>query len=130
MHIDEVLLSQIIKFAVVGFTSFVMDMSITYVCKEKLLLNKYLANTIGFLFAATYNFTLNKLWSFDSHDGEIVRQALIFTASMTTGLLIASGLIYIFSDRMKLNFYISKLLAVSVVMVWNFTMNRLVIFAH
>ena len=49
---------------------------------------------------------------------------------MTTGLAIASGLIYVFSDRMKLNFYISKLLAVSVVMVWNFTMNNFVTFNH
>ena len=130
MIIDEVLLSKIIKFGVVGFSSFVIDFTITYLCKEKLQLNKYVANTIGFLFAATYNFTLNRIWSFGSADPEIARQAIVFTLSMSVGLALASSLIYVFSDRMKFNFYISKLLAVSVVMVWNFTMNNLVIFAH
>lgn len=130
MVIDEILLSKIIKFGVVGFSSFIIDFTLTYLCKEKLQLNKYVANTIGFLFAATYNFTLNRIWSFGSADPEIVKQAAIFGLSMTIGLLLASGLIYIFSDRMKFNFYISKLMAVSVVMVWNFTMNNLVIFAH
>ena len=107
-----------------------IDFSTTYVLKEKVKINKYVANTIAFVIAATYNFILNNFWSFGSTDPEIVRQALIFALSMTTGLMIASGLIYVFSDRMKLNFYLSKLLAVSVVMVWNFTMNNFVIFRH
>jgi putative flippase GtrA len=127
---DQVLLGKIFKFGVVGFSSFIIDFSITYLTKEKLKFNKYLANMTGFIFAATYNFTLNRIWSFGSQDPEIAKQAIFFALSMTTGLAIASGLIYIFSDRMKFNFYIAKLMAVSVVMVWNFSMNNFVIFNH
>ena len=130
MTLDPVLINKALKFAVVGFSAFVIDFSTTYALKEKVKINKYVANTIAFVIAATYNFILNKFWSFGSTDPEIVRQAVIFALSMTTGLMIASGLIYVFSDRMKLNFYLSKLLAVSVVMVWNFTMNNFVIFRH
>jgi putative flippase GtrA len=130
MVIDPVLVSKAIKFAVVGFSAFIIDFSTTYLLKEKVKANKYVANTIAFVLSASYNFILNKFWSFGSTDPEIVRQAVIFALSMTTGLLIATGLIYVFTDKMKLNFYLSKLMAVSVVMVWNFGMNNFVIFRH
>jgi len=128
--IDHILIEKAIKFAVVGFSAFIIDFGTTYLLKEKAKANKYVANTCAFVLSASYNFVLNKFWSFGSNDPEILRQAIIFAISMTTGLLIATGLIYIFSDRMKLNFYISKLMAVSIVMVWNFGMNNFVIFNH
>jgi putative flippase GtrA len=127
---DQTLFAKIFKFAVVGFSAFIIDFGMTYLFKEKFKLNKYLANTMGFLFAATYNFALNRIWTFTSQDTDVTLQALKFALSMTTGLGIATALIYFFSDRMKLNFYLSKLMAVSVVMVWNFTMNNYVIFKH
>ena len=119
-----------LRFAVVGFSAFVIDFGTTYLLKEKAKANKYLANTTAFIISASYNFTLNRLWTWGSQDTAIAMQALKFGGVMTTGLLIASGLIYILNDRMKLNFYISKLMAVSVVMVWNFTMNNFVTFNH
>jgi len=128
--VDQVLLEKVFKFAVVGFSAFVIDFGTTYLLKEKAKANKYLANTIAFILSASYNFTLNRLWTWGSQDNQILMQAFKFGCVMTTGLAIASGLIYVFTDRMKLNFYISKLMAVSVVMVWNFTMNNFVTFNH
>ena len=130
MTLDPIFLEKIFKFAVVGFSAFVIDFGTTYLLKEKAKANKYLANTTAFIISASYNFTLNRIWTWGSQDNDILMQALKFGCVMTTGLAIASGLIYVFSDRMKLNFYISKLLAVSVVMVWNFTMNNFVTFNH
>ncbi|MFN8277624.1 MAG: GtrA family protein [Chitinophagales bacterium] len=121
---------KIFKFGVVGFSSFVMDFTITYIAKEKFKLNQYLANSFGFLFAAIYNFTLNRMWTFQSHDTEVGWQFVKFGLSMSFGLLIANALIYVFNEKLNFNFYLSKLMAVCVVMVWNFTMNNLVIFAH
>jgi putative flippase GtrA len=128
--VDQIFLEKVFKFAVVGFSAFVIDFGTTYLLKEKAKANKYLANTIAFILSASYNFTLNRLWTWGSQDNQILMQAFKFGCVMTTGLAIASGLIYVFTDRMKLNFYISKLLAVSVVMVWNFTMNNFVTFNH
>jgi putative flippase GtrA len=130
MVIDQVLIAKAFKFAVVGFSAFIIDFSSVYLIKEKAKANKYLANTIAFILSASFNFALNRAWSFGSQDPDVWGQAIKFALSMTAGLLIATGLIYLFSDRMKLNFYISKLMAVSVVMVWNFTMANLLIFNH
>jgi putative flippase GtrA len=130
LTIDPILLEKMFRFAVVGFSAFVIDFGTTYLLKEKAKANKYLANTIAFILSASYNFTLNRFWTWGSQDVNVVMQAVKFGCVMTTGLGIASLLIYIFTDRMKLNFYISKLMAVSVVMVWNFTMNNFVTFTH
>ena len=133
MTLDPIFLEKIFKFAVVGFSAFIIDFGTTYLLKEKAKINKYIANTTAFILAASYNFTLNLLWTWkitDTETTQILIRAFKFGCVMTTGLAIASGLIYIFSDRMKLNFYLSKLLSVSVVMVWNFTMNNFVTFNH
>ena len=122
------LLYKVIKFATVGFLSFILDMIVTYTGKEKFKLNQYVANTISFFFAASFNFALNRLWTFQSNDTHVDTQAIKFFASMTVGLGIATVVIYILNEKFGLNFYISKIIAVAVVMVWNFTINNLLVF--
>jgi putative flippase GtrA len=128
--IDQLFFEKVFKFVVVGSTAFVIDFSSTYLFKEKVKVNKYVANTFAFIISASYNFVLNRWWTWGVQDHQVVSQAFKFAGVMTTGLLITSGLIYIFSDRMKFNFYIAKLIGVSVAMVWNFTMNNFVTFGQ
>lgn len=130
MIVDQALFEKLCKFVVVGGTAFCIDFGSTYLFKEKVKANKYVANTLAFIISATYNFILNRMWTWGSQDTNVMMQAVKFAGVMTTGLLITSVLIYIFSDRMKFNFYIAKLIGVSVAMVWNFTMNNFVTFSH
>ena len=120
---------KIFKFAVVGFSSFLIDMAVTYTGKEKIRLNQYVANTCGFVCAAIYNFTLNRLWTFHSHDVDIQTQALKFMASMAFSLLIGNLIIYVLNEKFKINFYVAKIMAIGVSMIWNFSINNLLIFA-
>ena len=55
------MIEQFIKFCVVGGSGVFVDFGITYLCKEWLRLNKYVANSAGFLCAATSNYVLNRL---------------------------------------------------------------------
>ncbi len=128
MEISHELVLKGIRFAVVGGTAFGIDFGTLYLFKEKLKVNKYISNTISFIISASFNFCLNRIWAFHNHDPELATQAVKFAASMTVGFLIATSALYIFSDRMKLNFYFSKLLSVSIAMIWNFAMANLVIF--
>jgi putative flippase GtrA len=128
--IDQQLIEKIFKFVVVGSTAFTIDFGTTYLLKEKAKLNKYVANTTAFIISATYNFILNRWWTWQVQDDQVTMQAIKFALVMTTGLLIGTALIYVFSDRMKFNFYVSKLMTVSVVMIWSFTMNNFVTFSR
>ncbi len=121
---------KIFKFAVVGFTSFVIDMAITYFGKEKLRINQYVANTCGFVVSATYNFTLNRLWTFHSHDTNVETQALKFMASMAFSLVIANLIIYVLNEKLKINFYLAKVMSIGISMIWNFSINNLLIFTN
>ena len=83
--------SQFIKFCVVGFTGMVVDFGITFLCKEKLRLNKYISNSLGFVTAASSNYFLNRLWTFESHDPKIAAQYIQFVGISAQFLSVEVG---------------------------------------
>ena len=50
-----------IRFCIVGGSGVFVDFGITWLFKELLHFNKYIANAMGFLCAATSNFFLNRM---------------------------------------------------------------------
>lgn len=113
---------QFIKFCVVG-TGVVVDFGITFLFKEKLKLNKYIANSLGFMAAASTNYLLNRWWTFRSHDPEVAQQYVQFVGISAIGLILNNIIIYLLNDKARLNFYLSKLIAIGLVTLWNFFMN-------
>ena len=114
---------QFIKFCVVGGTGVVVDLGITFLFKEKLKLNKYIANSLGFMAAASTNYLLNRWWTFRSHDPEVAQQYVQFVGISAIGLILNNIIIYLLNDKARLNFYLSKLIAIGLVTLWNFFMN-------
>lgn len=127
--IDKLLLSKFIKFGVVGCSGMIIDFGLTYLCKEILKLNKYISNGIGFVLAATSNYFLNRIWTFESQTEEIGSQYIQFMIVSAIGLGINSLVLYIFNERLKWNFYLSKLIAIGITTIWNFFANLLFTFA-
>lgn len=127
--IDKLLISRFIKFGVVGCSGMIIDFGTTYLCKEKLRLNKYLSNCIGFILAATSNYFLNRIWTFENHKEEIAVQYMQFMIISTIGLGINSLVLYLLTDKLKWNFYFSKLIAIATTTIWNFFANMLFTFA-
>ncbi len=116
------------RFVLVGASGLVIDFGLTYLIKEKLKLNKYLANGIGFFSAATSNFFINRSWTFTYIGSDIGGQYLKFLLFSLIGLVINSIIVWILNDRLKKNFYISKALATIIVTLWNFISNFLFTF--
>ncbi|WP_436414978.1 GtrA family protein [Petrimonas sp.] len=112
-----------IKFGIVGGTGIIVDFSITWICKEKLQLNKYISNSIGFLFAATSNYILNRIWTFQSSNKQIVREYISFLFISLIGLGFNNLVIFILHEKMKMNFYFAKIIATGIVVLWNFFAN-------
>ena len=127
--IDKLLISKLIKFGVVGCSGMIIDFGTTYICKEILKLNKFVSNGIGFVIAATSNYFLNRVWTFDSHIEKIGSQYIQFMVVSTIGLLINSFVLYLLNERLKWNFYFSKLFAIGITTIWNFFANLLFTFA-
>ncbi|HNZ84916.1 MAG: GtrA family protein [Paludibacteraceae bacterium] len=114
---------QFIKFCVVGASGLLVDFGITYLCKEKIKLNKYIANSLGFIAAASSNYLLNRMWTFENTDPNISTQYLLFIIISLIGLGINNGVIYLVLRKRDYNFYIVKVFAIAVVTLWNFFMN-------
>jgi len=116
------------RFGIVGASGMVVDFSVTWLCKEKLHWNKYLSNSLGFILAATNNYFWNRLWTFQSESVEIVREYSMFVLIALVGLGLNNLIIWLLHEKAHLNFYLSKLIAIGCVMVWNFSMNYLFTF--
>lgn len=126
--INSTLILKFLKFCAVGFSGMVVDFGVTWLCKEKFGWNKYLSNSLGFILAATNNYIWNRLWTFQSANTQIPVEYGKFLIIAAIGLAINNFVIYLLHGKLKLNFYLSKIFAIIIVTVWNFTMNYLFTF--
>lgn len=126
--IDKIFILKFLKFGVVGFSGMIVDFGITWLLKEKAHINKFISNSVGFIMAATNNYLWNRIWTFQSTNEEISREYLSFFITSLIGLGINNLILYLLANKLKWNFYFSKLCAIAVVMIWNFVMNLMVTF--
>ncbi len=120
------MLFKFLKFGIVGLTGMVIDFSITFLLKEKLKIHRYIASSTGFTIAATSNYFLNRMWTFGSTDPKVLLEYGTFIIISVIGLGINNLFLYLFEK--KLPFYVSKLFAIGVTMVWNFLANYYITF--
>ena len=126
--INHLLILKFLKFCLVGASGMIIDFGTTWLLKENVKINKYIANSTGFILAATSNYLLNRFWTFQSENTQIATEYLSFVLISVMGLGINNTVIYILTEKLKINFYVSKLFAVGVVSIWNFLMNYLFTF--
>jgi putative flippase GtrA len=125
---DNVFIWKFIKFCVVGFSGMAIDFGTTWLLKEKIKINKYFASSTGFMLAASSNYLFNRFWTFHSENPRIAVEYMSFILISAIGLAINNLIIFLLNEKMKLNFYLSKLFAIGVVTIWNFFMNYMITF--
>jgi len=121
--INRAIILKFLKFCLVGFSGMLVDFGFTWLCKEKFKWNKYVSNSIGFVLAATNNYIWNRWWTFQSDNANIPIEYGKFFVISVIGLGLNNLVIYLLHEKLKLNFYLAKLIAIGAVTVWNFTMN-------
>lgn len=117
------LLGRLIKFCVVGCSGMIVDFFFTWLCKEKFKWNKYISNSIGFILAATNNYVWNRIWTFQSQNLEVAREYISFIVISLLGLGLNNLIIYLVHEKLHFNFYLSKIIAIGCVTLWNFSLN-------
>lgn len=122
------LVTKFLKFSIVGATGVVVDFFFTFICKEKFKFNKYVANSIGFIIAATSNYWLNRIWSFESTNPDVYTEYFSFVGVAMVGLVINNTVLWLVNEKVGINFYVAKLFAIGVTTVWNFSINYAFVF--
>lgn len=110
-----------LKFGIVGFSGMIIDFSVTFLLKEKLGIHRYLASSSGFIVAATSNYMLNRVWTFRSSNPDVAVEYGSFIIVSVIGLGINNLFLYLFERKM--NFWLAKLLAILMTVLWNFFAN-------
>ena len=128
-QISEALVRKFIKFALVGFTGVFVDFGFTYLFKEKAKVQKYLANAFGFMIAASTNYVLNRVWTFQSENPQVLVEYSEFILISIIGLGLNTLILWMIVSRLRWNFYFSKLFAIGFVTIWNFLANAFITFA-
>ena len=123
------LIFKFLKFGVVGFSGVAIDFGLTYLLKEKLRVQKFVANGVGFMTAASSNYFFNRVWTFNSSNPDVALEFTNFFVVSLFGLGINSLVLWLLNSKFNLNFYFSKLIAIVVTTFWNFMANYLYTFA-
>ncbi len=76
-----------LKFGVTGLSGMVLDFSVTWLFKDVLEVNKFLANALGFTAAVISNYFINRTWTFKSK-AKVARQFAGFTTVSILGLTV------------------------------------------
>jgi putative flippase GtrA len=130
-----------LKFAVVGVIGAVIDFGVMNLLTQTAGMTLVTAGTISFVCAVASNFVWNRYWTYpDSRSRPIARQLIMFFAVNIAGIAIRIPILHFVEppfinlfDSMHLNGSISTeflaknltlALAVGIVMLWNFFVNR------
>ncbi|MCS7035519.1 MAG: GtrA family protein [Saprospiraceae bacterium] len=117
------LLQKFIKFGLVGASGVFVDFGVTGLFREVLGVNQYVANSSGFLCAVVSNYVLNRAWTFRSRDPRVAAQFSKFLIASLIGLGLNNAILYLLHEQAGVGFYLAKIIATGVVMVWNFWAN-------
>lgn len=126
--VSKSLLLKFIKFGVVGASGVLVDFGFTWFFKEVVKIQKYVANAIGFTLAASSNYFLNRWWTFQSHNPNVAAEYSRFIFFSLIGLGLNTLVIWFLVSKQKRNFYVSKLIAIGIVTIWNFFANLMFTF--
>jgi putative flippase GtrA len=111
------------KYSIVGVFGTFIDFSTLIFQVEILKINIYLAITLSFLLAATFNHSLNRKFTFGSKNPKIKNEYFKFLSVSIVGILINIFSIYIIFELFEWHYLLAKILATSIVLIWNFLMN-------
>jgi len=128
-ELSQGIIRKFFKFVIVGFSGLFVDFGITFLFKEKLKVQKYVSNSIGFISAASSNYLLNRIWTFHSENPKVLVEYSQFMIISVIGLLVNNLVLWLIVSRLKWNFYFAKLCAIGIVTIWNFGANAFITFA-
>lgn len=133
-------MQQFKRYVITGVTTFVIEFTLFYLFYQ-IIFDRYrligfelvhrwfgadaytyrymLSNTIVYSIDFCLNFTINRVYSFKTQ-APIARQVKRYGMLYVANLIITSGPLYMFADIVGLSPYISKFLAMGIIVSWNF----------
>ena len=120
------LIAQFMKFGVVGVIAFVIDYGLLILLTEAFGINYLISATISFIASVVFNYVASMRYVFTHKEGmSKTREFIIFVVLSVIGLGINNGLMYLGTSILGIPYFITKIFATAVVMVWNFITRKI-----
>ncbi|MEQ9359424.1 glycosyltransferase [Coleofasciculus chthonoplastes] len=122
-------IGRFIRFGLVGFSGVFVDMAIFYLLRDKLGLGLTLSAALSAEVAMFNNFLWNDVWTFgdiSQHQPgwrQWFERFVKFNGICLAGLILNVLLVNLLFNVFGINEYVSKLIAIAAVTVWNFWIN-------
>lgn len=116
-----------VRYLVVGGSTFALDFGILFTLHGLLGLNLAASTSVAYWVSISYNFVLNRYWTFDSRETESLKR------HMTTYfmLLVANYLFtvtFVSIVGTHINYVVAKALSVAIQMIWTYQIYKKYIF--
>ncbi len=118
-----------IKFVIAGILSVIIEYAILILFVEKIHLNVLFSNSVSFVFAATFNYIISRMWVFGKSNKRIRHELFLFFATGCVGLIINQSIMWVLVDSYHINYKLAKLFAIITVVVWNFLTKKFLVFS-
>ncbi len=117
-------LAQFIKFSIVGASNTLIDFGVYLLGTRVAGVHYLLANVVSFTTAASWSYMMNRKWTFRDTNSRVHTQYIKFLLVSVVGLGLTSLLLFLFVHHLRIHDVIGKALAVALVLIWNFSINR------
>lgn len=121
---SKVRLYEIVRFAVVGFASFLVDYGTLYFCTEKCGIYYLYSSAIAFTLSVIFNYWLCVRFVFRNTGKQTLKQAFFFVGSSIMGLFLNQLCMWFFVDIIAFYYMLAKVFSTALVMLWNYIMKR------
>ena len=117
----EKLLVQIFRFAIVGVVATIIDFIFLYIFRDIFNLTLAVSNTLSFTISVIYNYFASLTFVFDvNKEKSKFKNFIIFIVCSVIGLILNDFIVVIVTNKLKVYYLISKVIATIFVMVFNF----------
>lgn len=120
---------QFFRYIFVGGIAFLVDGGSLFLI-EYIGIHYLAAAVVAFILGLIANYILSKLLVFKGNTSNKSNWTEFFVYGIIgiIGLGITEGIMYVFTEKLKLYFMLSKIIAAAVVLVWNFVARKMILY--
>jgi len=111
------------KYVIVGVSSVAIDISLLIVCADILSINPTVSVVLSQAIVLTFNFTLNKKWSFGSV-GKAHQELVRYLILATWNYVFSVSAMYVGNEQWGIHHVAVRVLSIACMVLWNFALFR------
>lgn len=117
----------VVRYIFVGGTTFLIDISILLVAHGAFHISVPVATSIAYWLSVTYNFSLNRWWTFSAQESKAIHQHALFYIVLL-GINYAFTLIFVSIMSHVIALGAAKVLATAIQILWTYPTYKYLIF--